>query len=300
MSNATTRGPHSGDAVEQPQYKAMLNGVCEAGWEPIPPNGPYGAPGAFEECASAARALKILPVGPWANGSQPSVGGRDEKDLPAGCYYYELPVVGFEVFFGMQGSFSQTDGQRRVICKRRPPLPTEFCCTPNTALTLGHGSMLPFGNDMVLQHGRSAAIFGLAKAGATVVVTYDGKDYTTTANPDPFSPDWNSPLASNSWRVELDPQPPGPAKGNITVSCADCDVNANSAVLERVMFGEVFICSGVCPSKAHCLSQHLTCCFHCHRHRRCHAAGCRSIEYGATIAKYIFVVDRLRGDGHLV
>jgi hypothetical protein len=54
-----------GGVAAEPQYKAMANGVCEAGWEPIPASGPYGAPGAFEECAAAARALKILPVGPY-------------------------------------------------------------------------------------------------------------------------------------------------------------------------------------------------------------------------------------------
>ena len=186
-----------------PLYKAMQNGACEAGWEPIQANGPYGSPGAFEECAAAARALKILPVGPWSNGSQPNVGGRDEKDLPAGCYFYELPVVGFEVFFGMEGSYSQTDGQRRAICKQRAPLPADMCCTPNTALALGHGATLPFGNDMVLQHGRPAAIFGLAKAGASITVAYDGETYSAVANPDPFAPGWSAPLASNSWRVEL-------------------------------------------------------------------------------------------------
>ena len=233
-----------GSVAPEVEYKAMSNGVCEAGWEPIPANGPYGSPGAFEECAAAARALKILPVGPWSNGSQPGVGGRDEKDLPAGCYFYELPVVGFQVFFGMQGSYSQTDGQRRVICKRRSPLPAGFCCTPNTVLTLGHGSTLPFGNGMVLQHGRPAAIFGLAKAGATVVVAYGNKSYSTTANPDPFASGWSTPLASNSWRIELDPQPPGPATGNITATCADCDTNASTATLSDVLFGEVFICSG--------------------------------------------------------
>jgi hypothetical protein len=67
-------GPDSADlsanvgsraVVTDPQYRAMANGVCEAGWEPIPANGPYGSPGAFEECAAAARALKILPVGPY-------------------------------------------------------------------------------------------------------------------------------------------------------------------------------------------------------------------------------------------
>ena len=115
--------------------------------------------------------------------------------------------------------------------------------------------MLPFGNDMVLQHGRPAAIFGLAKAGATVSVTYAGKTYTTIANPDPFAVGWNSPLASNSWRVELDPQRPGPAKGNITVSCAGCDTNASTAVLQRVLFGEVLICSGAFPGKARHLRQ---------------------------------------------
>eukprot|EP01043_Picozoa_sp_COSAG02_P107289 COSAG02_NODE_43299_length_376_cov_0.682310_1_plen_106_part_01 len=54
-----------GGVVAEPQYKAMANGVCEDGWEPIPASGPYGAPGAFEECAAAARALRILPVGPY-------------------------------------------------------------------------------------------------------------------------------------------------------------------------------------------------------------------------------------------
>jgi hypothetical protein len=229
---------------DQPEFKAMGNGVCEAGWEPIPAQGAYGAEGAFEECARAARALKILPVGPFTNGSKPDVGGRDEKDLPAGCYFYELPVVGYSVFFGMQGSPTQTDGQRRVICKRRAPLAKDMCCAPNTELRLGHGDELPFGDDMVLQHGRPAAIFGLAKAGSTVTVVYDGKSYTAKANPDPFAPGWGAPLASNSWRVELDPQPAGPAKGNITVTCEGCAANASTAVLSSVLFGEVIICSG--------------------------------------------------------
>ena len=39
-----------------------------------------------------------------------------------------------------------------------------------------------------------------------MVVEFDGKTYSTTANPDPFAAGWNTPLASNSWRVELDPQ----------------------------------------------------------------------------------------------
>ena len=108
---------------------------------------------------------------------------------------------------------------------------------------------------LVSQHGRPAAILGLAKAGATVSVAYAGKTYTTIANPDPFAVGWNSPLASNSWRVELDPQRPGPAKGNITVSYAGCDTNASTAVLQRVLFGEVLICSGAFPGKARHLRQ---------------------------------------------
>eukprot|EP00663_Eupelagonemidae_sp_cell21sb_P000052 gene52-4966_t len=91
-----------------------------------------------------------------------------------------------------------------------------MCCETVTHLSLGHGGTgLPFGDDMVLQHGRPAAIFGVAKAGAKVTVTYAGVSYTDTANPDPWMiPE--SPLAANSWRVELPAQPAGPAMSNIT------------------------------------------------------------------------------------
>ena len=127
---------------------------------------------------------------PFTNGSQPSVGGRDEKDLPKGCHFHALPVQGVEIFFGMQGSsYDQSDGQRRAICRRRPPLPAAMCCTPNTELQLGHGATgNPFSDDMVLQHApQKAAIFGLARAGATVTVHYGGKAYSAQANPDPFA-----------------------------------------------------------------------------------------------------------------
>jgi len=245
---ATSSDAEHAEHSNAPQYKAMDNGECEAGWEPIKSQGAYGQPGSFAACAKAALALKIVSH-LNTNGTAPNVGGRDEQDLPAGCYFYELPVQGVEVFFGMQGAFDQRDGQRKAICQRRPA--SARCCTPNTALELGHGAMgNPFSSGMVLQHApQKAAIFGLAKAGTTVAVHYAGKAYAAKANPDPFAPGWIAPLASNSWRVELDPQPAGPAKGNISISCAGCAPNASSLQLSGVFFGEVIICSGQSNSK---------------------------------------------------
>ena len=36
----------------------------------------------------------------------------------------------------------------------------------------------------------------------------------------------------------------GPAVGNITVTCSGCDASATTLTLARVLFGEVYICSG--------------------------------------------------------
>ena len=169
-----------------------------------------------------------------------------------------MGAAGLHFFFGMQGSPTQRDGQRKAICRKRPPPPAEMCCIPVTGLSLGYGGAgAPFGDDMVLQHGRPAAIFGLAKAGAdtpqtkparhrdtlgwlcprvefrgwcmtacgvalagaAVTVSYNGNSYHTTANPDP----WDvpaAPLSANAWRVELPPQPPGPAAGTISAPFA--------------------------------------------------------------------------------
>ena len=86
-------------------------------------------------------------------------------------------------------------------------VPPEMCCIPVSGLLLGHGGAgLPFGNDMVLQHGRPVGIFGLARAGVTVTVTYNGHAHTAIAGPDPWDVP-ESPMAANVWRVELPPQP---------------------------------------------------------------------------------------------
>jgi hypothetical protein len=241
----------SSSSHQQPEFKVMENGICTDGWEPIGgASGAYVGNPDYETCARAARELKLrADGGPFVgNSSSGWQGGRDEKYLPQGCYFYQLGYGSedVEVFFGLQGSPNQADGVRKAICRRRAPIPKEMCCLPVTSLSLGHGGSggLPFGNDMVLQHGQPAAIFGLAKAGATITVSYNGHSVTARANLDPWDIP-HSPLAANSWRVELPPQNPGPAVGNITVHCAGCNVNSNTAIeLSGVLWGDVYICSG--------------------------------------------------------
>lgn len=74
---------HKGDD----EFKAMENGVCTAGWEPIgtglppPPFSPDNST-QFETCARAARVLKLRPDG------GPCVSPPMHARLPSVCFYH--------------------------------------------------------------------------------------------------------------------------------------------------------------------------------------------------------------------
>ena len=81
----------------------------------------------------------------------------------------------------------------------------------------------PFGDHMVLQRDRPVRVWGTAKAGETVKVSFGGRSVETTAD------------ASGAWRTEL-PAMPASAEGRELV--------ANDARLKDVLVGEVWLAGG--------------------------------------------------------
>lgn len=85
------------------------------------------------------------------------------------------------------------------------------------------------GSNMVLQRSpTSAVIWGwTSRASDSVVVTFNGKKYSTTSGSD------------SHWSVRLDPTPAG---GPYTISV---DTGSGAATqLTNVLFGDVILCSG--------------------------------------------------------
>ena len=82
-----------------------------------------------------------------------------------------------------------------------------------------------FGSHMVLQQGQNNPVWGKADAGEKVTVTIAGQTHSATAGDD------------GKWKVKLDPLPAG---GPHTLSIQ----GNNSIVLEDVLVGEVWLCSG--------------------------------------------------------
>jgi len=89
---------------------------------------------------------------------------------------------------------------------------------------------------MVLQRSpRAATVWGLATPGTLVTTSFLGATYTSVAGPDQV------------WRQLLPPQPASPGSGpGLTISFNAS--TGDTAVLEDVLFGDVYICGGqVCP-----------------------------------------------------
>ena len=88
----------------------------------------------------------------------------------------------------------------------------------------------PFGDHMVLQHGKPAAVFGTADPGAAVNVGFAGQRKTATAD------------ADGKWKILLDPLPVSKQPADLTISRPAG--GTAPLVLHDVLVGDVWICSG--------------------------------------------------------
>ena len=86
-----------------------------------------------------------------------------------------------------------------------------------------------FQSGMVLQRGKPVPIWGKANAGEQVVVTWQKKQYTATAD------------ADGRWRVDL---PKMKAGGPYVLEVKSEGVNSEKVVIEDVMVGDVWLLSG--------------------------------------------------------
>ena len=84
------------------------------------------------------------------------------------------------------------------------------------------------GDHMVLQSGKPSMVWGFAPSGTTVKTTFAGVQYSTTAGADTI------------WRQSLPAQTANAVGQTITFSASTGD----SASLQDVVFGDVYICSG--------------------------------------------------------
>ena len=98
-------------------------------------------------------------------------------------------------------------------------------------LTIDAKVTLPqlFQSGMVLQRGKPVPIWGKANAGEQVVVTWQKKQYTATAD------------ADGRWRVDL---PKMKAGGPYVLEVKSEGVNSEKVVIEDVMVGDVWLLSG--------------------------------------------------------
>eukprot|EP01079_Euglenida_sp_SAG-EU17-18_P007384 gene7384-1319_t len=85
-----------------------------------------------------------------------------------------------------------------------------------------------FGSHMVLQRGRPVPIWGWTVPGMVVSATFDGHDFTTTAD-----------LKEGLWKVWLPSQPAGLQGKDVVFTCGNSTVE-----LLDVLFGDVIFCSG--------------------------------------------------------
>jgi sialate O-acetylesterase len=104
-----------------------------------------------------------------------------------------------------------------------------------TELELG----LPFRDHMILQRGIDLPIWGIAPAGVTVTVTYDGQRKTATAETD------------GKWRVTLDPltatklaSADAKPEGKAMVVTAKGGDLASAIQLKDLVVGDVWLCAG--------------------------------------------------------
>ena len=109
-----------------------------------------------------------------------------------------------------------------------------ICCwllTVGCWLTIDAKITLPqlFQSGMVLQRGKPVPIWGKADAGEQVVVSWQKKQYTATAD------------ANGRWRIDL---PKMKAGGPYTLEVKSDGVNSEKLVIEDVMVGDVWLLSG--------------------------------------------------------
>lgn len=83
-----------------------------------------------------------------------------------------------------------------------------------------------FGDNMVLQRGIPAPVWGWADNGEKVTVSFAGQEKTATAGED------------GKWMVKLDPLNANKAPAELKIS------GSNTVVIKNVLVGEVWICSG--------------------------------------------------------
>ena len=109
-----------------------------------------------------------------------------------------------------------------------------ICCwllTVGCWLTIDAKITLPqlFQSGMVLQRGKPVPIWGKANAGEQVVISWQKKQYTATAD------------ADGRWRIDL---PKMKAGGPYTLEVKSEEVNSEKLVIEDVMVGDVWLLSG--------------------------------------------------------
>ena len=99
---------------------------------------------------------------------------------------------------------------------------------PNGAVVAGPLALSPiFGPNMVLQRGTAVPVFGTATPGATVTVTFQSQNVSTTAG------------ADGKWRVNLASMSANATPATMTVTSA-----GNTAQVTGIQVGDVWLCSG--------------------------------------------------------
>ena len=112
--------------------------------------------------------------------------------------------------------------------EHRPPRPP-----PTPPLAPGFLSRT-LGSNMVLQRApQQAVIWGAIKAGTAVTTSFGGEVFHTTAD------------ATGVWRQKLPPTPATATRHTITIKAA----SGETATMENVLFGDVYLCGGQSNSK---------------------------------------------------
>ena len=117
----------------------------------------------------------------------------------------------FLLFFALTGAHADP------VASTTGPVP------PAPSLTLPH----VFGDHMVLQTGQPVPVWGWAKPGEKITVTFAGQQSVATAA-----------AGDGAWKAELKPLPVSAVPADLTIS------GAETITLHDVLVGEVWLCSG--------------------------------------------------------
>jgi len=110
-----------------------------------------------------------------------------------------------------------------------PPLPP-ILHAASTALPTKFSLSKCFGDNMVLQRGVPVTLWGFAPPGTSVVTTFAGSKFTSTAG-----------AADGVWRQALPAQPANAAGQAIAFRV---EATGESAAISNVVFGDVYVCGG--------------------------------------------------------